>query len=90
MELIGATAPSGAVIAVAGPWSSARQVARADLVIRRVDDGTDPRADQVTFGLACSRTNKDAVFYPGFPAAGEITAGGATLALIKDFRRPLP
>ncbi len=90
MELIGATAPPGAVIAVSGPWYSAQQVARADLVIRQIDDGTDPRADQVTFGLACTRTNKDAVFYPGFPAAEEITAGGATLAVIKDFRRPLP
>jgi hypothetical protein len=90
MERIGATAPPGAVIAVSGPSHAAQQVARADLVIRQVDDGTDPRADQVTFGLACTRTNKDAVFYPGFPVMEEITAGGATLAVIKDFRLPLP
>ena len=90
MELIGATAPPGAVIAVSGPSHAAQQVARADLVIRRIDDGTDPRADQVTFGLACTRSNRDEVFYPGFPAAEEISAGGATLAVIKDFRLPLP
>jgi hypothetical protein len=90
MELIGATAPPGAVLAVSGPSHAAQQVARPDLVIRQIDDGTDPRADQVTFGLACTRTNKDAVFYPGFPAAEEITAGGATLAVIKDFRLPTP
>jgi len=90
MELIGATAPAGAVLAVSGPSHAAQQVARADLVIRQIDDGTDPRADQVTFGLACTRTNKDAVFYPGYPAAEEITAGGATLAVIKDFRLPAP
>jgi hypothetical protein len=90
MERIGTVAPPGAVVAVSGPSEAARQVARTDLEIRQINDGTDPVADQVTFGLACTRSNKDAVFYPEYAVTGEVAAGGATLAVIKDFRQPRP
>ena len=90
MEEIGATAPPKAVIAVLGPSEAARQVARTDLEIQRIDDGSDPVVDQVDFGVACTRSNRDESFYPRYAVTGEVTAGGATLAVIKDFRQPQP
>jgi len=90
MEQINAVAPTGGVVAVSGPSVTAKQDARADLVIRQMDDGTDPVADRVDFGLACTRSNSDEGFYPRYAVTGEVTAGGATLAVIKDFRQPQP
>lgn len=88
MERIGALAPDGTVVAVLGPAEAAREGAPHNLEIRRIDDGSDPTADQVSFGLACTRSNGDERFYPDYPVTQELTAGGAILAVLKDFRRP--
>ena len=84
MEKVNEFAPKGASIEVRGPWKSAAEFARPDLIITRHGKPLPQTANPPKYLIVSTRSNFDQTTYPEAPVIVEVRIEGATLAVVKS------
>jgi 4-amino-4-deoxy-L-arabinose transferase-like glycosyltransferase len=82
MEEVNERAPSGATVAVVGPWRSAAPFARPDLTIVKAGEG-DPQEASAQYLMILTRSNMDQRSGAGGDPVIEIVVAGAKLAEVR-------
>jgi hypothetical protein len=84
MEKVNEFAPQGASVEVRGPWRSAAEFARSDLIITGHGKPLPPSANPPMYLIVSTRSNFDQTTSPEAPIIAEVHIEGATLAVIKS------
>jgi hypothetical protein len=84
MEKVNEFAPQGASVEVRGPWKSAAEFARPDLIITGRGNPLPQSANPPMYLIVSTRSNIDQRTSPEAPIIAEVHIEGATLAVIKS------